>query len=339
MEAEEAAMMVAGSHNEVALFVPVGRIVSGCVGAKLDVEVARLEMICVEEAEVAVAITVPLLEVVTDAIEEADVAKEPESVVRETVPELVGLVTAVELTEALEIPVDPDVVETVTLVVAVVAGVVAEAMVLLLVGGTAVEMPVSLLVGGAEVLEVTTLDAEVAEDVGMTLPEVVGVTVLPTPVVDEGADPLVVVTGTELLVDPNMLEMMLPRSVVGLDVGLETGASEVVVEIGTPVEAAPLTPEVDVGAEPEFTDDAVTADKAIEVDESVEVTEDAGPVEVGAALETTDETSEVIGYPKDNRGSVVDVGADGAALESVADALDATESVPVVVETAEDATL
>lgn len=307
------------------------------VGAELDVEVARPDvMICAEEADVAVAIVVPLLEVVSDASDEAEVAEEPEAVVKETVAELVGLTTAVELT-ALEISVEPDVGETVTLVGAVVGEVVTEAIVLLLVGGTTVVMPVSLLTGGAEVMEVTTLDAEIAE--------LVGVTLLPTSVV---------VTGTELLVVPKMLEMMLPRSVVGLDV--ESGASEVVVERGTPVEADPDTPEVTVGAELETTDEAGSTDEATEDAESVEVTKDAESVaatedtesvEVDATVDTTDEASEASEETTDDTGSAVDVGADEATLESVAltetaesvaDVFDTIESVPVA-ETAEDATL
>lgn len=39
-------MMVAGSHREVALFVPVGRIVAGwVVGAELTVEVASPDVV------------------------------------------------------------------------------------------------------------------------------------------------------------------------------------------------------------------------------------------------------------------------------------------------------
>lgn len=348
VEAEEAVMRVPGSHMEVALFVPVGRIVCGCVvGAELNVEVASTDVICCEEAEVAVAIVVPLLVVVSDASEEAEVAEEPDAVVRETVvsetiPELDRLTTTVELTEALEISLEPDVAETVTLVGAEVGGAVTEAMVLLLVGGTTVEIPVSLLFGA----EVTTLD-KTLEDVGM----LVGGPVIPS-LVDEGGC-AVVVTGTELL-EPKMLEIMLPRSVVGLEVGLETRTSEVVIGgstpvEATPVEAGPVNPDVVVSAELEITVDPGSTEEATEDAESVEaLTEDAESVEVGRTVEITDETSEAIEETNEDNGSAVVVGADEATLESVvltetaesvADVFDAIESVPVVTEAAEDATL
>ncbi|KAE8443510.1 hypothetical protein EG329_001822 [Mollisiaceae sp. DMI_Dod_QoI] len=263
----------------------------------------RLELVAADETGVpVVAMTVPLVPVCE--------AEDAEAVVKDAEPELGGLeITLVAfIAEVTEISVALDEGGTVALDV---GGGVAETMVLLLVGGMIVEM---------------------TELVGATVPELVGPTVTTEvwlPTVDRG---------TELL-EPKMLEIMLPRSVVeavGVEVGVVEGGD---VERDTPVEAGPVTPEVDVGtvesADPEV-DQSVKLEITEESDESIEDT--IAGVEVGTMPEITDEISDWIEDTTDEMAeSVVDDGTleevglpETVIAEGTNDDVPVTESVPEV---------
>lgn len=320
--AEDAAIMVVGSHIEVALFVPVGMMVSGA-GVVNVAELVRVTIpeLVAAEGEVAVdATTVPLVAVCdAETAVEADNAVEAESDVTLPEPVPVGLTRAVELADVVsEITVALDVGET-----RVVGGVVAETMVMLLVGGITEET--SLLVGGTEIEVPTETDQGVV--VGRTaVAELVAVTVtadevLPTSLDDGEATSLVVV--------PKMLEIMLPRPVVSLDV--ETAVADEAVDKATPVpvDAGPDTPEVDVGAEPVPLN--VVATKLETSDEVAESVEETGE-EAGTRVESTEEISEVSIDNKDGKRpeAAVEVGTvESVALAEVVSAESVPETVAV----------
>jgi hypothetical protein len=311
---------VDGSHTAVELSVPVGWMVAGSVvvGTELTT-VARLVLdgadeavvetgvtgAGVDDAEVAVvATTVPFVvsEAETDAIDVGDVAVEAETDVKLVDLDAVGLTTAVEFVAVSErtVPLEVDGKEV---VVSVLGGEVTETTVLLLVEGVIV--PVSLVVGGTEVSRVGDDVTEGELEETMPVPEIVGV-VLPTSVV-EAETLLVGVTELSLVVvEPKMLEIMLPRLVVEVDVGVETPTSdEVVADDVTPVEAGPDTPGVLVGAE---LDTPVLVDVGkVETSDDTESVEDVTGVEVAGTLDVVGARSEVDDDIKDDKISVAEV--------------------------------
>lgn len=268
----------------------------------------------VDDGELAVvATTVPLVvsEAETDAIDVGDEAVEAETDVKLD-PDAVGLTTAVEFVGVSEMTV-PLEVDGKDEVGSVVGGEVTETSVPLFVADVIV--PVPLPVGGTEVTRVGDEVTEGELDTTIPVPELVGVAEVSLAVVL-----------------PKMLEIMLPRSVVEVDVGVETPTSDdVVAEDVTPVEAGPETPAVVVGAE---LDTPVSVGVRVETSVGVESVGDVTGVEVAGTLVVVGASTEVNDDIRDDKISVADVVV-GTAVDSVVvgTTLDSTPVAEVVVGT------
>jgi hypothetical protein len=287
-------MIVVGSHIWVSVLVPVGVIVNGVVvgvetvGEEVEISAEALEVSDVKTLE-AVAFALPP---VTIAVPELNEALE------------VPVTTALTLVLVMSVPL---VAPPVALKVGVAVSEVMTAEPEVVLVGTPVAVPKSL------VEEVGTKKEAVPRSLPVTLlvgsAVAVGITepislvtlattlvVLPKALVSEAiTDPKSLVevgSGAGSVLTPKMLEMILARSVVGVDVG----ASEVAELRTTPVEAADAEGRIPdkmletilASAELEA---AATLDAEIAVDVgSVETTADV--VEGAAMLETAEDTPE-----------------------------------------------